>query len=837
MKQTASALPLVVLPLLAACLVDVLTGVGMAGGTLYVVAAAASLFLPARRYAYIVAAACSLLAGIGPLVVANSDAELDVSQISINRALAIVGIWAVVIVGRRFELFRRSLFDTEQELSRVEGELANTEARAVRSARNCEKTSARLGKTEETLKSEQVKRLSAEQTLREAKAESEQALRDAEAKAERALRDAKAHYGSLIETLSLHVLRKDLQGRFTYASPSFCELIKKSFEEITGKTDLELFPKELAEKYRQDDQKVLATKKTFEDIEVHPKPGGGKMYVQVMKSAIADAKGEPMGIQCLFWDVTESKRAEVDLRESETRIRAVFEAAMDSIIFTDEDGRIVEFNKASEQTFGYERKEVIGRDMAEVFVPPEARQRHRQNLAGYTDARKMGSLLGRALETPLLKKNGESFLAELAMQPIPLQGEAGFAVFVRDITRQKQEEEALRQAKDAAEAASRSKGAFVANMSHEIRTPMNAIIGMTEYVLDTDVTKEQREYLEMVLDSGNSLLGLLNDILDVSKIEAGKLDLDNVQFPLRQWLKHSVRSLAFRAEEKDLDFEYHVATDTLDRVIGDPHRLRQILVNLVGNAIKFTERGSIAVDVRPESQTQELATVRFDVKDTGIGIPEDKCKNIFKEFEQAETTTRRQHGGTGLGLAICKRLVALMNGQIGVESKTGKGSTFYFTVEFGIGSGPIERVGDTEDAAAFTDEQPQEPADFETDAPLTVLLAEDSPVNQKLAIGLLHKKGHDVVVANNGQEALDLFQKQSFDLILMDVQMPDMDGFEATGKIRELEQDGAHTPIIAVTAHAMKGDRERCIDAGMDGYLSKPIRARALYSTIHKFAR
>lgn len=830
MKQTASALPLVVLPLLAACLVDVLTGVGMAGGTLYVVAAAASLFLPARRYAYIVAAACSLLAGIGPLVVTTSDAELDVSQISINRALAIVGIWAVVVVGRRFELFRRSLAETEQELSRVEGELTKAEASLAatkdRLARHSEKASSKLGEATQTIKTEQAQRRSAEQ-----------ALRDAEAKAERSLRDAKAHYGSLIETLSLHVLRKDLQGRFTYASPSFCELIKKSFEEIKGKTDLELFPKELAEKYRQDDQKVLATKRTFEDIEVHPKPGGGKMYVQVMKSAIADAKGEPMGIQCLFWDVTESKRAEVDLRESETRIRAVFEAAMDSIIFTDEDGRIVEFNKASEQTFGYDRKEVIGKDMAEVFVPPEARQRHRQNLAGYADARKMGSMLGRALETPLLKKNGESFLAELAMQPIPLQGEAGFAVFVRDITRQKQEEEALRQAKDAAEAASRSKGAFVANMSHEIRTPMNAIIGMTEYVLDTDVTTEQREYLDMVLDSGNSLLGLLNDILDVSKIEAGKLDLDNVQFPLRQWLKHSVRSQVFRADKKNIDFEYNVATDTPDRVIGDPHRLRQILVNLVGNAIKFTERGGITIDVRPESQSQELATVRFEVKDTGIGIPEEKCRSIFKEFEQAETTTRRQHGGTGLGLAICRRLVALMNGQIGVESEVGRGSTFHFTVEFGIGSGPIERISETEDATAFADEQPQESAAFETVAPLTVLLAEDSPVNQKLAIGLLRKKGHDVVVANNGQEALDLFQKQSFDLILMDVQMPDMDGFEATGKIRKLEQEGAHTPIIAVTAHAMKGDRERCLDAGMDGYLSKPIRARALYSTIQKFTR
>ena len=832
MKQTASAAPLVVLPLLAACMVDVLTGVGMAGGVLYAVAATASFFFPSRRHTYAVAVAGSLLAGLGPLVLALSGSEIDVWQISVNRVLAIVAIWTIVILGARFERFRRSLTDAKQELARTKDELATAEgnlASAVdRLARHSKKASAKLGEAAETLQSEQAQRRSAEQ-----------ALRDAKVRSERALRDAKAHYGSLIETLSLHVLRKDQRGRFIYASPSFCELIGKSFEEIQGKTDLDLFPKHLAEKYRQDDQKVLASKETFEDIEVHPKPGGGKMYVQVMKSAIVDAKGDPMGVQCLFWDVTDRKRAEIDLRESEMRIRAVFEAAMDCIIFTDEDNRIVEFNKASEETFGYDRKEVIGEDMVEAFVPPEARQRHRKNFDEYADANKMGSLLGRALETPLLKKNGDSFMAELAMQPIPLQGETGFAVFVRDITRQKQEEEALRKAKEDAEAANRSKGAFVANMSHEIRTPMNAIIGMTEYVLDTELTDEQSEYLQMVLDSGNSLLGLLNDILDVSKIEAGKLDLDNMQFPLRQWLKHSVRSLAFRAKEKELDFEYHVAPDTLDRVIGDPHRLRQILVNLVGNAIKFTAHGGITINVRPESQTQEVAAVQFEVKDTGIGIPDEKCRNIFKEFEQAETTTRRQHGGTGLGLAICKRLVALMNGQIGVDSEVGKGSTFYFNVEFGIGSGPVERVGDTGDAMAFADEQTREAVAAGPDVgpPLSVLLAEDSLVNQKLAIGLLLKKGHDVVVANNGQEALELFRTHRFHLILMDVQMPDMDGFEATKAIRELERDGARTPIIAITAHAMKGDRERCLQAGMDGYLSKPIRARALYNTIHRFTR
>jgi CheY-like chemotaxis protein len=300
-----------------------------------------------------------------------------------------------------------------------------------------------------------------------------------------------------------------------------------------------------------------------------------------------------------------------------------------------------------------------------------------------------------------------------------------------------------------------------------------------------------------------------------------------------------VRSLALRAKEKELDFEYHVAPDTLDRVVGDPHRLRQILVNLVGNAIKFTERGGITVNVLPETQSQETAVIRFEVKDTGVGIPADKCRSIFKEFEQAETTTRRQHGGTGLGLAICKRLAALMNGQIGVDSEVGKGSTFYFTAEFGLASEGAVTAATAMDSSAIPGQPVQGPRGAphpEAATPLHVLVVEDSPVNQKLAIGLLQKKGHQVVVANNGLEAVEQFRTHRFDLVLMDVQMPDMDGFQATEAIRNAEEGGAHTPIIAMTAHAMKGDRERCLDAGMDGYLSKPVRAVDLYSAIEQFA-
>ena len=312
--------------------------------------------------------------------------------------------------------------------------------------------------------------------------------------------------------------------------------------------------------------------------------------------------------------------------------------------------------------------------------------------------------------------------------------------------------------------------------------------------------------------------------------------MDHVPFRLRGWLKESVKSLVFRAKEEHLDLECHVSADAPDCLIGDPYRVRQVLVNLVGNAIKFTDRGTITINVHRESQAEGAVAIRFEVKDTGMGIPEEMLKEIFREFEQADTSTRRHHGGTGLGLSICSRLVEMMKGRIGVESEVGKGSTFHFTIRFGLGSEEAEPDG--AETSAIPGKPIQEIRDaiqLEPRAPLHVLVAEDSPVNQKLAIGLLRKKGHQVVVANNGHEAVEQFRTHRFDLVLMDVQMPDMDGFQATEAIREAEEDGTHTPIIAITAHAMKGDRERCLDAGMDGYLSKPIRANDLYSAIEQF--
>ncbi|MGE3315875.1 MAG: PAS domain S-box protein, partial [Planctomycetaceae bacterium] len=496
------------------------------------------------------------------------------------------------------------------------------------------------------------------------------------------LRDTEALYGSLVESLPLNVFRKDLDGRLVFANQLYCQQTRTSWKDLVGKTDWDLFPPHLAEKYRRDDASVLEEGRVFEDIEEHRQQNGETIYVHVLKAPVHDANGNVVGIQGMFWDVSDRRRAEEALRASDARFSSLVRSNVIGILMVHADGGISEANDAFLDLVRYTQEDLeAGRVRWDTMTPPEY---------AHLDLRAIEQLGASGTCTPwekeLIRKDGTR--VHVLNGVAALKGSRDRSLcFVVDISARKEAEAQLKKAKEAADQANRAKSAFVANMSHEIRTPMNAILGMTELVLDTSLTAEQRDYLKVVQDSAESLLSLINDILDFSKVEAGKLEMEEVEFGLRDGIGGTLKALAVTAHQRGLEVVSDISPDVPERIVGDPTRLRQILVNLVGNAIKFTEEGDVVIRVRVESRTHDSVMLHVSVHDTGIGIPEDKRANIFQVFEQLDTSMARKFGGTGLGLAICQRIVELMGGKIWFESTPGEGSTFHVTGRFRVVNG------------------------------------------------------------------------------------------------------------------------------------------------------
>ncbi|MCE5268377.1 MAG: PAS domain S-box protein [Planctomycetaceae bacterium] len=656
--------------------------------------------------------------------------------------------------------------------------------------------------------------------------------------AEQAVRESEAKYRRLHQSMRDALVRVDMDGYIQEFNESYCKMLGYDAEELTAIRYVDLTPEKWHPLEAEIVEREVLLKGYSPTYEKEYRRKDGTVFpVEVRMFLIRDDRDQPSAMWALVRDITERKRAEEAVQESEDRLRFALETihtgAWDLALADHTAVRSLEHDRI----FG--NAELLPKWTYEMFldhVLPEDRaavdERFRRALENHEDW---------SVECRIRRVDGQiRWIVAAGRHRRDASGAWGrMTGIVQDINERKLAEEAILEAKAAAETASEAKSRFLANMSHELRTPMNSILGMIDVALPKTSDPVVEDCLQTARESADLLLSLLNDLLDSAKLDSGKLELESAPFSVRRMLDQVTRVLSVQARESGLGFHCRVAADTPDMVVGDRMRLQQVLLNLAGNAIKFTERGEVEIGLRVarkasrdtadgfpvrESGSSSLSvTMEFEVRDTGIGISSYAQQRLFQPFSQADASMARRFGGTGLGLSICKNLVEKMGGRIWLESEVGRGSTFHFTV-----TTPLAEETPADAVAPIAASGPARK--------LRVLLVDDNPANQKVAGYILQDRGHVVHVAEDGQQAVNLTEKERYDAVLMDVQMPDMNGLQATALIRKREEEGRRMPIIAMTAHALAGDRDRCLDGGMDGYLSKPIDAEEMIRLVEWLA-
>ncbi len=638
---------------------------------------------------------------------------------------------------------------------------------------------------------------------------------------EQALEESEMRYRGLVEAQSNFIVRIDTGGLFTFVNEAFCRFVGRSRGELVG-TDCRsfIYYDDLAIP-NQTIETLVSRRERAVTVEHRMRARTRTAWVQWENIAVFDESGRVVEIQSVGQDITERRRIYEALQESEKRLRFLFEEIPHVAVQGYNTAREVIFwNHASEELYKYSKKDVLGRKMEDIVLTTDRRE---EMVAAFDNWVKTGVPIpsGEVLKSTADGRQVAVYSSRLATRNH--HGEWELYVIDVDLSELKRASEEIVKAKEAAERASRAKSEFLANMSHEIRTPMNGVMGMTHLLLETQLTADQRDSVQTIMESTQELMRIIDELLDISRIEAGEVRLHPEPFCMRETVEKVVFLFADRAGKKGVDISIAIHDSVPKQMLGDSGRIRQVLINLVGNALKFTHDGHIQIRMQAE-RAEDGWNLLADVKDTGIGMTSELQERIFEKFTQGDTSSKRQYGGTGLGLAITRQLVRLMGGEISVSSEVNKGSAFRFNLKLGSAEA-------NEPVPA-----PVTPAsNEEKKISGNILLVEDNLVNQKVAAAMIKKMGCTVTVVPNGARALEQIALRKFDLIFMDCQMPIMDGFEATLAIRQMVGEIRDIPIVAMTAHALKEDRQHCLDAGMNDYLSKPVHIDALVAVLQKY--